>query len=311
MVPSFAGCGPVLVAGSGGFVGRHLVSALCHSGAVVQEIVNRTDCDLRDREAVAHRLRTIAPAMVVHLAASPDDGAPACGPLGVHENTVTSTVNLLAELPDDCLFVHVGSYKQYGSAPLPFREDAPMTPTSAYGVAKQMAESLVLERADERFDVVCLRVGPLFGPGQDAGRLVPHIVETLLDGPTGPVAASDTCWDPTYVADCVEAVCQSLVVEEARGRVLNISRGTPCSPAEITRLIAEQLGVDLGAGWRPSSVPGLPMLGDPTLAQEILGWTPRTPLADGLRHTVDHMAAERRRAMVPAGNVDGAVAVDG
>src|SRR5579859_2230287 len=115
----------VLVTGSAGFIGRYCVELLHDLGQEVLEIRNRIDCDLRDRDAVRRRLRGMNPDAVIHLAASPDPGHHDSLYLESTENTLGCTRNLLAGLRRErpCVFVHVGSYKQYGMTSIPFRED--------------------------------------------------------------------------------------------------------------------------------------------------------------------------------------------
>src|SRR5262249_40908130 len=64
----------VLVTGSGGFIGQHLVQTLRAGGQPCFELMNHQDCDLTDREALTKRIAALRPEVVVHLAASPDPG---------------------------------------------------------------------------------------------------------------------------------------------------------------------------------------------------------------------------------------------
>src|SRR5262245_59628332 len=106
----------VLVTGSRGFLGGCVVPALLRADARVFEIGSRRECDLRVREAVAERLKQVRPEVVIHLAATADPPGQALSTDGF-DNTVLATANLVHALPRDraCVFVHAGSYKQYGA----------------------------------------------------------------------------------------------------------------------------------------------------------------------------------------------------
>lgn len=159
----------VLVTGSGGFVGPHVVWALRRAGAEVFELRNREDCDLSNLKAAEQRLAVVQPEIVIHLAASPDHAR--FQPADAY-NTLASTTSILhalERLGTDCRIVHAGSYKQYGSAPLPYREAGPARPTTAYGRAKHQSESLIRAATDARISAVFLRLGPISAPDSTPG----------------------------------------------------------------------------------------------------------------------------------------------
>lgn len=274
----------VLVTGSRGFIGGHLVRALRDCNVDVAEIRNRVDCDLRDVPQLRARIEASAPDVVIHLAATPDSGAHHPHSLGDQANTVASTVNVLRVIQEVCpeaLLIHVGSYKQYGNVPVPFTEAGPVRPANDYGFAKQMSEALATTVSGTAVDAVCLRLGPVFGPGQAADRLIPRLI-TLLSERVEQVPVADVPWDPLYITDAVEAICLAMSAREARGTTLNISGGVATSPYKIALMIGELLEAPVAkrvVSWEGAS---FACIGDIGAAETVLGWKPSVPLRDGL-----------------------------
>jgi UDP-glucose 4-epimerase len=288
--------GPILVTGSAGFIGSHLVARLRDTGADVHEIRNHADCDLRDLRAVQDRIRCISPRAIIHLAASPDSAYHSREFWAAVSDTVASTYNVLTAISHDrdILFVHAGSYKQYGDVDIPFTENVPVRPQSPYARAKQMSEELVRLHARDRPDMVCLRLGPVFGPKQDPAGLIPTIVNSFL-GSQSDLVLTNAPWDPLYVTDAVEAICLSLVKPAARSEIVNVSGGTPCSPWEIFQLVAAELDMDpSGRVVLADASRAAPCLGDIGRARRLLDWQPRMPLISGLRLTINYLFEQHR-----------------
>jgi len=281
----------ILILGSGGFLGRHLVSEMRSWGVIPFEVQGHADCDLKNYRAVLHRIRQISPDILIHLAASPDAKFKAHDSLMGFINTVLCTRNVVLAVKKVCptLFIHVGSYKQYGNIPVPFRETVIPRPRTLYGMAKYISEKFLCMNQDSGLKGVCIRMGPVFGPGQDRRYLVAHTIHSILTRRSDHLVASDTHWDPIYVSDAVTAISLCMFKSQAEGRIINISGGISYSPYEIMCLIAEAMDEkncsiiklhDLIGGWN--------CLGDISLAKNILEWTPATPIPTAIKLTVNH-----------------------
>lgn len=245
---------------------------------------------MRDRKTVVRYLEKLAPKTVVHLAASRDAGA-SVEAAGIDWNTVQCTSALLDAVKGlGCRIVHVGSYKQYGNAALPFREDTPPRPTTQYGMSKQISEWMILASAESgECLATCLRLGPVFGPNQPDVQLIPCLVSCLRGLRNDPMPVGTKVWDPVYVDDAVDAILRAATTPQTIGRVLNVSSGRPTTPADIARLLGIQLGLTAeqtakrapqsdGIGWS--------CLGDPSLMHRLTGWKPTVSLEAGLTRIV-------------------------
>jgi len=277
-----------LVTGSGGFLGRHLIEGLRNEGVQAMEIKNRSDCDLRRSRPVLERVHKLRPKYIVHLAASPDTKGSLISPSNGFFNTIACTLNLVraARKTGTQLLVNVGSYKQYGCCANPFRESQRVRPRSAYALAKQLSESFLLASQTPTFRVVCLRLGPLFGPHQHPRYLVAHAITSLLADKTRCLTASTVRWDALYVQDAVNAILRALATASAAGQVINVSGGIARTPYDIMCIIAELLRVKANITKAHAQHGDWHCFGSIQRAQRLLKWNPSVPLESGLRLTI-------------------------
>src|SRR5579872_6141976 len=149
----------VLVTGASGFVGSHVVGRLLGHGAEVFGVTSSVsstrpqrlagvldhiellEANLTDPASLSYVVRRSRPELVLHLAAFTHVGKSF---IRIDENIQTNiqgTVNLLLELRGEFeRLVYVSSGDVYGDAPVPFRKEGPVRPTSPYAAAKYAAE---------------------------------------------------------------------------------------------------------------------------------------------------------------------------
>jgi len=178
----------------------------------------------------------------------------------------------------------------YGDPPvLPTREDAPLAPLSPYGAGKAAAEAyLALFSRLYGISTVSLRMANVYGPRQDphgeAGVVAIFCSAAAEQGCARIFGDGTQTRDFVYVGDAVEAF-----VAAGRSDVegaLNVSTGRETSLTEL----AAALGVETEAGPPRAGEIARSCL-DPAAAAEQLGWSARTPLADGLARTLEWLTA--------------------
>ena len=98
--------------------------------------------------------------------------------------------------------------------------------------------------------------------------------------------------DFLYVEDCIEAILIAAMKEEAIGEIFNVGVDEPTTFLDLARTIIEVAG---SGRWefapfspeRAAQEPG-DFYSDITKIRTRLGWSPRTPLREGIRESVEY-----------------------
>ena len=300
----------VLVTGAAGFLGSHLVSRLIDVGAevCVLDQPNARRWSLLDRADLACRVRadvrSLADATLDHLLGDIDAifhlaAVGVTGEVTDVRQVVTGNIDgtlavLLTAQRLRSRLVYCGSCFEYGSGSR-WAEDALPAPTTEYGAAK--AAGWMLANAFARrtgIEVVSLRPFTMYGPMEPPGRLVPSVVRHALAGRPIDLTPGDQLRDFVFVDDAVEAFIAAATTDEAIGGTFNVCTGAAVSVREVvTRVLAATNSVSearFGAlSYRPTELAILS--GDPTRAEQVLGFRARVSLEDGLAKTVSWFRA--------------------
>jgi dTDP-glucose 4,6-dehydratase len=171
----------------------------------------------------------------------------------------------------------------------------PIGPRSVYDESKRFAEAMTMAyRNEHHVDTAIARIFNTFGPRMrvDDGRAIPAFMSQALSGRPLTVAGDGSqTRSLCYVEDTVEGLL-ALAASSHPGPV-NIG-----SSEETTMLELAERVRDLAGSRSPVQFVDLPAddpkkrQADTTLAAEVLGWRPRTPVADGLKRTLEWFATE-------------------
>ena len=300
----------VLVTGAGGFIGSHLTRTLLAAGAEVYAMsasvssmlpvrladvaadIHIVEANVADRSAMDAMARTVHPEFVAHLAAFTHVGKSF---RRVDENVTTNvhgTVNLLLALNGEYeRFVYTGTSEIYGDIPTPFREDAQVNPVSPYSVSKYAGEryARMFQQAYD-WPIVCLRPFNAYGPWQTPDRIIPEIILTALRRDRLRTTEGQQTREFNYVTDLAEGFVAALVAPGVEGQVVNLGCGKDIAIRDLTRKVLDLMGnpiePEIGVlAQRPTEI--WSMFCDNTRARELLGWSPRHSLEDGLARTID------------------------
>jgi len=275
-----------------------------HGVAVVDDLSS----GLRQQVNVAARLHVVdirtpalddvfrgeAPEAVVHLAAQASVGRSVANPQLDAEINVLGSLNLLecARRAGTRRFVYISTGGAgYGDTDVvPTPESHPTRPVSPYGTSKVAAELyLGCWEALHGLSGVVLRLANIYGPRQnphgEAG-VIAIFTDRLLRGEPCIINGDGLqTRDYVYVGDVAEAALRALERPQVTGPV-NIGTGVETTVVALFEALRAAFGH--GQSRHGPARPGEQRrsLLDASRARQVLGWTARVGLDEGLRRTV-------------------------
>jgi len=303
MVNTFWSQQKVLVTGGGGFLGSHLCRRLLGCGAEVHATsrVARAQqeaephwwqADLSDINIARRFVSEIQPDIIYHLAGSVTAVPSKEFVLPTFHSLLTSTVNLLVVATElGCRRVIL-----CGSLNEPQAQKGDVTPSSPYAAAKWAASGYGrMFQALYGTPTVILRTYMTYGPGQDARKLIPSVIGSLLNEVPPRLSSGAWCADWIYVDDVIEGFLAAAYQPNIEGSTLDLGSGQ----LRTVRSIVEQVVTTV----RTSVQPEWGVLADRPFApnsvantketREKLGWQAATSFETGLRQTVEWYRANR------------------
>jgi nucleoside-diphosphate-sugar epimerase len=308
-IPSELAGAHVLVTGAGGFIGRHLCRSLTRTGAHVTGLLrsissltpDRTlsgvsqwvEADIRDMS----RLRAIIranPAIthVFHLAAATSGERSFHSAQEMIQINTQGTINLLSALEGSACacFIHTGSAEEYGPGTPPFRETHPMLPVSPYSASKAAATLFCqMYHRTLACPVVILRPFLVYGPGQASDRLIPQVIHAALNHRSFPMTTGQQTREFTYIDDLIDGYLRAATTPEAIGQIINLGTGHSITVLDavrtIKRMTRSRMELAIGAiPTRPGEIMRYEC--DNTRARDLLKWSPKISLHEGLSRTI-------------------------
>ncbi|MGH9055471.1 MAG: NAD-dependent epimerase/dehydratase family protein [Acidimicrobiales bacterium] len=306
----------ILVTGGMGFIGLHVAGALAGAGedVVITRFRKVRSADFVEPHLASGRVKVAAmdvtdPFSVLEtMAANAVDGVihlavPALGVLGVGQEMGVNVVGLRNVLeaaralgvPRLTIASSVAVYA--GAGPGPWHEQDPLpvtspTPTTAF---KKAEEILALHYGDRTgLDVVCVRIGAVYGPLYHSMSNLPSRLVHAAVRPQVPLAprpsmsgARADLGDLLYVRDCAEGLVRVHRAPSRSHRVYNLGGGRAVPEEDVAAAVEKavpgwqrpEVCRDAGAGVAAAGVSGRYM--DLTRIAEV-GFSPRYDIISGI-----------------------------
>ncbi len=305
----------VLVTGAGGFIGSHLAEALARLGANVTAMIkygsssNWGNLEHADSET-KRTLQVVAgnvedsdfvmevmkgKEVVFHLAALIAIPYSYVAPRSYVRTNVEGTLNVVeaARRLGTSRVVHTSTSEVYGTALRePIDEDHPLQGQSPYSASKIGADKIA-ESYYRSFStpVVTLRPFNTFGPRQSARAFIPTIISQAATRDIIELGALDPMRDMTFVDDTVSGFLLAGATAGVEGQTINLGTGTTASIGDFATSILKLMNsakpiVQDQKRLRPAESEVLKLVSDNSKAKRLLGWTPITPVEDGLKRTI-------------------------
>jgi UDP-glucose 4-epimerase len=293
---SLFGC-KVLVTGASGFLGAHLTSRLCETGADVHAVSRSQrnaeangprwwQRDMAEIAAVRELFHEVKPEVVFHLSglatASPDRDLV----LPTFHSLLVSTVNILMAAAES----HSRRIVLAASLTEPQSGHSKITPGSPYAAAK-WASGAYARMFHRLYDVPVVMVRPFmtYGPGQDERKLIPYVVLSLLKGETPKLTSGQQEIDWIYVDDVMDGFLAAASAPEIEGQTIDLGSGMLVPIRTVVGLLIQLMDANVEPLFH--ALPDRPYepvrAADITDADTKLGWKPRTSLEEGLKRTIN------------------------
>jgi len=281
----------VLVTGAGGFVGRHLLSAIAEGrfGRLRDAVVLPAGLDVRDEEALSDFVAEQRPGAVIHLAAQSFVPRAIENPRETYEINVIGTLNLTRALDaagfnGRFLFVSSGDvYGRVDESLLPVDASTWPRPGNPYASSKLAAEELCLQWSRRTgAQVLIARPFNHIGPGQSDRFVVSSLAHQVMAIKEGrqpaiiEVGDIDATRDFSDVRDVVSAYAAILERGNNQARYI-VASGVERSVATILRRMLELAGVSADIRVDPSRLRASEqrrMVADPSATTQETGWRP-------------------------------------
>lgn len=282
-------------------VGSAIVRALTARG--YDNLILRTskELDLRDNRLVAAFFSEAKPDYVF-LAAAKVGGILANSTFPaefIYDNLAIQTnvihqayvhnVKKLLLLGSSCIYPR--------ESPQPMKEEylltGPLEPTNEWYAVAKIAGIKMCQAYRQQYgcDFIAAMPTNLYGPNDNFDLQTAHVLAALLRRfhDAREQGSEPTLWGSgtpnrefLHVDDCAEA-CLFLMERYSDARIMNVGAGQEISIGELAALVAEVVGYRGDIRWDRTKPDGMPRKLMDCSRMQVLGWSPRISLRQGLR----------------------------
>ena len=284
----------IVVTGSRGFVGEHLVKSLKNENHIVIEVDTILGHDITSWESIKE-IKDFD--LLFHLAARSFVPDSYTYPRDFYYVNITGTINSLELCRlNNAKMIYISSYVYGIPDYLPIDENHVRKAFNPYSRTKNICEDICKDYHEE-FDVPVTIFRPfnIFGKGQRDSFLIPLVLNQLQ---SGKIVLNDPRpkRDYIHIKDVINAFSKALDLQGFN--ILNIGGGKSYSIEEIVKIIVklseEKIEVKYLHSYRTEEV--LDTIADIRLAVKVLNWTPEISLEEGLSELVKDVMAYNRNS---------------
>lgn len=296
----------ILLTGSSGFVGSHLLATLI-SQKIPVAILLRKDSDLKriqtyldcipvfkvnslNLNAVSAAVKHFEPDTLINLAWYGVGNSYKDDTQQISQNLlwVQAVFNLVRDVGITSI-IGLGSQAEYGPQNGILDETTLPQPTTLYGVAKLAAyhtfRTLCLQH---HIRFVWLRLFSAYGPADNPSWFIPYVIQSILKKNEPRLTKGEQKWDYIYISDVVRAIMGIFLEPKAAG-VFNLGSGQIFTLKEIAEVIRNQLDpkVQLNFGtlpYRPDQT--MHLQANISRLKNSIPWEPEISLIQGIKKTI-------------------------
>ena len=292
----------IVATGGLGFVGGTLVKKLGMDREVIVSVCDLPDCDLRNYDCALEFIRGAD--VVYHFAAAVGSEKYTHGSKEAELNVMQTNLVIDANVFKACREANVKkiiyasscavySMERQKSLGAVFCEDDAkfIDPDGGYGWAKSMGE-IQLQWME---NVGIIRPFNIYGIGEVNGHVVSDLIRKAVKYPEKQfeIFGGQQTRDFIYVDDVVDAM---IALEKKVGGspiILNIGSGQATSIKELAEKIIKISGKDINPIYVETPIRQYSRTANISKAKEILEWSPKVNLDEGLRKTYEWLQDNR------------------
>ncbi|MFC3550448.1 NAD-dependent epimerase/dehydratase family protein [Lysobacter cavernae] len=294
----------VLVLGSTGFIGAHLVERLDRHGYTVYALARS------EQNITRGRIRHVSGSMddaellrglisrcrhIVHVAGLTTPSTSATAPAVEISGNLGALARLLSfanEFPDRRLVYMSSAGAVYGDHSINIDEGALLRPRSYYGAGKAAAEAFIHAcSSTTSWQCVVLRPSNIYGPGQSPGKgfaIVPTLFTCAADNTTFNIwGDGGNVRDYCHVSDLVDLAVRAVGFDGGpKSAIYNAASGEAVSIVELISACERSTGRKINVKFLPSRSVDVPHVSlDTKAARSAYDWEARISLNEGLDMT--------------------------
>lgn len=301
----------ILVTGSEGFIGSHLVEMLIKKKHKVRALVLYNSFnswgwldsltedtkkkievvlgDIRDKESVEESIKGMD--VVINLAALIGIPYSYNASKSYVDTNIIGLLNILNSARKKKLkqIIHISTSEVYGSPKkIPIKENHNLNAQSPYAASKIAADQLALSfNKSFGLPVTIIRPFNTYGPRQSARAIIPTIITQALKNNRIEVGSTFPKRDLVYVEDTANGIISAIGNKKSIGQVINLGSGFQISIKDLINKISAIMGVKLKitknkARYRPKNSEVVRLLACNKKAKKILNWSPKNSGVKGL-----------------------------
>jgi len=307
----------ILITGSDGFIGSHLVERFlkerCKIKAFVfynsfnswgwldtlpKEYLNKIEIisgDIRDSYVVRSAVKDMD--IICHLAALIGIPYSYVAPENYIDTNVKGTLNIIQAAKDYNIkkVIITSTSETYGSAQyVPIDEKHPYQPQSPYSASKIAADNIAMSFFYSfNLPVSIIRPFNVYGPRQSARAVIPTIIIQILNEKSEIELGNLTpIRDFTYVKDTCEAFVKMCKKDNIDGEIINIGNSKEISIQDLANKIRDLMNSDIKIKTnithkRPTKSEVSRLCANNNKASNLIDWNPKITLTEGLKLTIE------------------------
>jgi len=295
----------ILITGSSGFIGQHLLPRIREIGEVYE-----LKCDLTDHRAIQDEVKSLSPYIIVHLAARTEVQKSFYEQVSFSEVNYVGTVNLIEacrQIDPMPYFVFASTMEVYGWQPISdevehtgtykdsvaFDENTVPHPNAPYAVAKFGCEKY-LEYAERAYGLrwTAMRQTNCYGRKDNDFFVTEQIISQMLKGDVCNLGYAEPYRNFIYIDDLLDAWMTLITnADKCSGEIFTIGPDEPRKIKDCANYIAEQLDWKGTINWNTKD----PRHGEiwwlnsnHKKLTELTGWKPKVSYEDGIARTISH-----------------------